>query len=85
MKAEQETTDSRLAKRVTPGTRSRDEILRDKFLLALDLFSDGVDMKRQSLRRQHPSESADEIEARILAWIEDRPLDGPEPFFTRGQ
>lgn len=41
--------------------------------LALDLFRTGEDLMRQKLRRQHPAASEQEIEARLAAWLQERP------------
>jgi Rv0078B-related antitoxin len=41
--------------------------------LALDLFQAGEEMMRQTLRRQHPELSGPEIEARVVAWLQERP------------
>ena len=41
--------------------------------VALELFETGVEMKRQKLRRDHPDLSGDEIEARVAAWLRERP------------
>lgn len=41
--------------------------------VALELFETGVEMKRQKLRRDHPGLSEHEIEARVAAWLRERP------------
>jgi hypothetical protein len=41
--------------------------------VALELFETGVEMKRQKLRRDHPDLLEDEIEARVAAWLRERP------------
>jgi len=41
--------------------------------LALDLFRTGEELMRQKLRREHPELSAPEIEARLVAWLHERP------------
>lgn len=41
--------------------------------LALDMFEDGVALMRQNLRRAHPEESDEEIDARVRAWLHHRP------------
>ena len=41
--------------------------------LALDLFEFGTDMMRQKLRREHPDATEDEIQARLVAWLQERP------------
>lgn len=47
--------------------------MRAKLLATLDLFEAGVDLKRQSLRREHPDETPEQIEARVGAWLLERP------------
>ena len=49
----------------------------ERFQAALDLHETGVDLMRQNLRRRHPGESAEDIQARLLAWLGDRPPDTP--------
>src|SRR5262249_7551347 len=41
--------------------------------LALDLFAAGEAMMRQSLRRRFPGASEAEIQARLDAWLAERP------------
>ncbi len=41
--------------------------------LALDLFEFGTDMMRQNLRRETPDATEDEIQARLIAWLQERP------------
>lgn len=40
---------------------------------ALDLFEFGTDMMRQKLRREAPDATEDEIQARLVAWLQERP------------
>jgi len=40
---------------------------------ALELFETGVEMMRKKLRRDHPGLADHEIEARVRAWLQDRP------------
>ena len=47
--------------------------MRAKLLATFELFEAGVDMKRQSLRRTHPDETTEQIEARVGAWLLERP------------
>lgn len=44
-----------------------------RFQIALDLHETGVEIMRQNLRRRHPSESDEEIQRRLAAWLADRP------------
>jgi len=41
--------------------------------MALELFETGVEMMRQKLRRDHPGLADHEIEARVRAWLQERP------------
>jgi hypothetical protein len=41
--------------------------------LALDFFRTGEEMMRQRLRREHPGISPQDLEARLVAWLETRP------------
>lgn len=41
--------------------------------LALDLFTAGEEMMRQVLRRRQPDLSDADIEARLVAWLRERP------------
>jgi hypothetical protein len=41
--------------------------------LALELYEAGEAMMRQRLRREHPHLSEREIEARLMAWLMERP------------
>ena len=41
--------------------------------MALDLFETGVEMMRQKLRRDHPDLADHEVEARLGAWLRERP------------
>jgi hypothetical protein len=50
-----------------------EDVLREKLLVAFDLFEAGVDMMRQQLRRAYPAESEAEIERRVTEWLHHRP------------
>lgn len=50
---------------------ARDAI--DRLRLAFDLFSAGEALMRQNLRRRWPQANAAEIEARLSAWLSERP------------
>ena len=41
--------------------------------IALEMFETGVEMMRQNLRRAHPTFTDPEIEARLAAWLSERP------------
>jgi hypothetical protein len=45
----------------------------ERLRLALELYEAGEQMMRARLRREHPDASDDEIEARLVAWLRDRP------------
>jgi hypothetical protein len=45
----------------------------DKLRIALELFENGVAMMRETLRREHPTESVAQIEERLRQWIRHRP------------
>jgi hypothetical protein len=41
------------------------------------MYLEGLEMKRQRLRREHPTADEPAIEAMLRAWIDDRPPDAP--------
>lgn len=43
------------------------------FRTTLDLFSTGVELMRQNLRRQQPQASESEIDRRLSQWLRERP------------
>ena len=43
------------------------------FQTTLDLFSMGVELMRQNLRRADPEASADDIDGRLQDWLQERP------------
>lgn len=45
----------------------------EKLNVALELFESGVAMMRETLKREHPTESDERIEERLRAWIRHRP------------
>lgn len=45
----------------------------DKLRAALELHKAGVAMHRLTLRRQHPQLTDDEVEAKLEAWLLERP------------
>lgn len=51
------------------SSMSPDERLR----VALELFESGVAMMREKLRREFPSETEVQIEARLRRWLRHRP------------
>jgi hypothetical protein len=42
----------------------------EKLRQALDLMAMGIELKRDNLRRRHPAESDDEIQARLQRWLD---------------
>ena len=44
-----------------------------KLLIALEMFGLGESMMRQNLRRTYPAASESEIEAKLSAWLRERP------------
>jgi hypothetical protein len=44
-----------------------------KLRIALEMFDVGVSMMRQNLRRTYPAASESEIEAKLSAWLLERP------------
>lgn len=59
------------------------ELARARFETTLDLWETAVQLRRQSLRREHPTASADQIERLVARWLAHRPGaergDGPQP------
>lgn len=55
------------------GVESELEAAARRLRLAFDLFTTGEAMMRQRLRREHPDLSEQEIDARLLAWLQERP------------
>ncbi|UQA56200.1 hypothetical protein [Polyangium aurulentum] len=47
--------------------------LADKLRLAFELHDAGVALMRQNLRRRLPAASEEEIDARLAAWLKERP------------
>ena len=56
-----------------PGMSERPLRPEEKLRLALDLFGSGVELKRQSLRREHPQLAPPEIERMLREWLSTRP------------
>jgi hypothetical protein len=51
--------------------------------IAFDLFEAGEAIMRQNLRRRHPDASESEIDAKLIAWLGDRPSLADVPGFRR--
>lgn len=45
----------------------------EKLRVALDLMEAGIALMRQNLRRRYPTESQQEIDQRLQAWLLERP------------
>ena len=60
-----------------------DQLLIARFQTTLDLWTTGVALRRQSIRRAHPDATEAEVEARVNQWLQERPGaetgDGPRP------
>lgn len=50
-----------------------DESPAERLRIALDLFNFGVDMMLQKLRREIPDATEEELQARLVDWLQDRP------------
>jgi len=69
-----ETALDRLRNEVSAGPDPSDAAYRAAQLrLGLQMADAGIRMMRLSLRRKHPGEPDDAIEARLAAWLQDRP------------
>lgn len=55
-----------MADDMTPG---------EKLAAALEMWEDGMAIKRASLRRRMPNATEEEVDAALDAWLYDRPLD----------
>lgn len=64
---------------MTQATEDRARGLR----IAFDLFEAGEAIMRQNLRRRYPEASESEIEAKLIAWLRDRPSLADVPGFRR--
>lgn len=49
------------------------DVIAARLALALEMHAVGEAMMRQKLRREHPDADEAEIEARIVAWLQERP------------
>ena len=49
----------------SPGARLR---------IALKMMGAGIEMMRESLNRQHPTENPPQIEERLTAWVQYQPI-----------
>ena len=57
--------------------------LAERLLVAVDLWTTGVALRRQAIRRAFPEASEVDVEQRLDAWLQERPGaesgDGPAP------
>ncbi|GIW40821.1 MAG: hypothetical protein KatS3mg076_1398 [Candidatus Binatia bacterium] len=51
----------------------RRRLLSERLRVAMELFELGEKMLRQKLRRDHPSATESEIDAKVAEWLERRP------------
>jgi hypothetical protein len=55
----------------------------ERFHTTIDLWATGVTVRRQTIRRNQPNASADEVDALLNRWLQERPGaemgDGPQP------
>jgi len=49
----------------------------ERFAMTLPMAEEGLALMRANLRRAHPDEPEPVIEARLEAWLLDRPMDAP--------
>jgi len=47
--------------------------MADRLLAALEMWDDGVQIKRENLRRRSPKETDEEIEDQLARWLEGPP------------
>jgi hypothetical protein len=53
-------------------TKDERLLASERFKLVLDLFQAGMEMKRLSLRREHPDATEEEIEEQLGRWLGHR-------------
>jgi hypothetical protein len=57
--------------------------LIERFRTAVDLWATGVMIRRQTIRRNRPDASAEEVDSLLNQWLQERPGaeygDGPQP------
>jgi len=41
------------------------------------MYLEGLEMKRQQIRRGDPSLTEEQVQDRLRAWLHDRPMDAP--------
>jgi len=62
------------------------QAVSDRLRTACDLWTTGVELQRQRLRRTHPGASQTDIDDLVNRWLRDRPGaergDGPQPRST---
>ena len=55
---------------MTPADR---EFVAERLRTAFELHEAGVDMMRQTLRREHPDASDEDLERMVMLWLQERP------------
>lgn len=53
------------------------EAIQQRMARVEELYLEGLELKRQQIRREEPSLTDDEVEQRVRAWLLDRPMDAP--------
>jgi hypothetical protein len=54
-------------------TSQEPEAVAERMRLALDMYATGEALMRQRIQREHPDLTPAEVEARIVAWLQNRP------------
>jgi Rv0078B-related antitoxin len=49
------------------------KLAAERFRIVLDLFETGVQLRRETLRREHPGISPSRLEELLADWLRDRP------------
>jgi hypothetical protein len=47
--------------------------MSERYLITLDLFEAAEQIMRQNLRRRFPDAAPEEIESRLVSWLQERP------------
>ncbi|MEN9802564.1 MAG: hypothetical protein RLZ37_1689 [Actinomycetota bacterium] len=53
------------------------EAIQQRMTRVEELYLEGLELKRQQIRREEPSLTDDEVEQRLREWLLDRPMDAP--------
>ena len=49
----------------------------ERLRITFQLFDDGMDMMKQTLRRRHPAATDQELDKLFHSWLRERPMDAP--------